>query len=466
MLPCILLGKDLRMKHIASENRQSLFGLDALRVWDTETAFRQLQRLGQADTRRTAERRLRALGLLPSALDVDTLRDEYGRKSNRPILDWAIARARQKRTRVLFIQLCDLPGGKPCLHANDARGARFWLPLPARKMDGVVALQSVRKLRRHIGRPIAVFPHGELVRYLRDAQSIDDDIVLVAQIHHSPLPHAPQVHRRQQPLPAYLTRLEAASLQLIREAIADARNPAMLYSADKHSSVLLHLVHKAFHPSPPPMPLLHIDTGWQSQEAILFRDAMAHASSMELLIYNAPDERDSVPCAHSSTANRAMIYAELLHQALNHHQFDVAFSGPRDDGGLFRPSPWRLGNSRTPPGEHLLVFPLVEWTATDIWLYIYLENIPVVSLYFSHLRPVVVRAGKLQLVDNEHCRLLPGETMRVRRVRCPAVESYSHVGAVESNASSPADILRELIASPRVGRTARIDHDRAASHAK
>lgn len=468
----------------------ALLGLDAGRVWDTEGVFAHLQGAGLADSKRTAERRLQALALLPADLEPDLLRDELDRPTNRLVLDWALAQARARRERVLFAQLAPLPGGKPCLHANDARGARFWVPLA--QADAGHVQHALKALQQHLAKPVKVFPHGALVGLLRDFAG-DALLTVCLQAHAPVLPAsiaANQSRTRLHTRSAHLQRLEAESIHIIREAVAEAQNPAMLYSIGKDSGVMLHLARKAFYPAVPPMPLLHVDTRWKFQEMYLFRDWMARESGMELLVHVNPQaiEKDINPFDHGSALHTDITKTEGLKQALDQHRFDVVFGGARRDEEKSRakervfsfrsathrwdpknqrPELWDLYNTRKGPGESMRVFPLSNWTELDIWHYIYQENIPVVPLYFAKPRPVVVKKDMIMLVDDERCRLQPDEQIELRTVRFRTLGCYPLTGAVESNAASIEDILLELVNardSERQGR--KIDADSAGSMEK
>ena len=469
----------------------NLRGLDAPQVWDTELGFAHLQALGEADTKRTTERRLNAMGLLPQELAPELLLDERDRSPNRLVLEWAIEQARKRRDRVLFVQLNPLPGSQqPCLHANDARGARFWLPL--NNLNDAAIQRAVADLQRHIGKPIAVFPHGALVAHLRHMTSTTD-IQLCPQAYRPVLPVGLSLNGNIKPDLApspHLKRLEAESIHIIREAVAEAQNPVMMYSIGKDSGVMLHLARKAFYPAPPPFPLLHIDTRWKFQEMYLFRDFIARESGMDLLVHINPEaiEKNINPFDHGSALHTDITKTEALKQALDHYKFDVVFGGARRDEEKSRakervfsfrtsthrwdpknqrPELWNLYNTRKSPGESIRVFPLSNWTELDIWQYIYQENIPMVPLYFAKPRPVVVRPEMIMMVDDERCRLLPGEEVQIKKVRFRTLGCYPLTGAVESEAETLEDILLEIIharQSERQGR--KIDTDSAGSMEK
>ncbi|MDO8451096.1 MAG: sulfate adenylyltransferase subunit CysD [Rhodoferax sp.] len=288
----------------------------------------------------------------------------------------------------------------------------------------------------------------------------------------------------------HLKHLEAESIHIFREAIAEAGNPVMLYSVGKDSSVMLHLARKAFYPGPPPFPLLHVDTRWKFQEMYLFRDHMARESGMDLLVHINPHAiaNDINPFDHGSALHTDITKTEGLKQALDKYRFDVVFGGARRDEEksrakerIFsfrtpthqwdpknqRPELWNLYNTRKNKGESIRVFPLSNWTELDIWQYILQENIPVVPLYFARERPVVVRDGMTLMVDDARMRLLPGEVIQAKKVRFRTLGCYPLTGAMASDAESLPDILLELInarSSERKGRA--IDADAAASMEK
>ena len=462
----------------------TLTGLDALRVWDTESAFQHLQALGKADSKRTAERMLHAIGLLPTELNAVLLQDEEGHSPTRSVLEWDIERSRARRDLVLFAQLHTLPGDTPCLHANDGRGARYWVPMPGE--DGAAIRQALVDLQTFLGKPLAIFPHGRLTGHLRR-----DPGIAQVQIHLLAYPPVLDIHLGDhQPASVrtpHLQRLEAESIHIMREAVAESRNPAMLYSIGKDSSVMLHLARKAFYPAPPPFPLLHVDTRWKFREMYLMRARMAAESGMDLLVHINPEaiEKNINPFDHGSALHTDITKTEGLKQALDKYQFDVIFGGARRDEEksrakerIFsfrtqthrwdpknqRPELWNLYNTHINKGENIRVFPLSNWTELDIWQYIYQENIPIVPLYFAKPRPVVVRDGMIIMIDDDRIKLLPGEEVEVRDIRFRTLGCYPLTGAFESDARNVADIILELLntrSSERQGRA--IDTDSAAS---
>jgi len=292
------------------------------------------------------------------------------------------------------------------------------------------------------------------------------------------------------PVLTHLQRLEAESLHILREVVAQADKPVMMFSIGKDSAVMLHLARKAFHPAPPPFPLLHVDTTWKFRAMYAMRERMAQDAGMPLLVHRNPEAlaRGINPFDHGSQLHTDLWKTQGLIQALNAHGFDAAFGGARRDEEASRakerifsfrnaahrwdpqnqrPELWRVYNARKGPGESMRVFPLSNWTELDVWQYIGQEGIPVVPLYFAALRPVVQRQGALIMVDDERLPLLPGEAPAMRRVRFRTLGCYPLTGAVESNADSVAAIVQELQrarSSERQGRL--IDHDSSGSMEK
>jgi sulfate adenylyltransferase subunit 2 len=288
----------------------------------------------------------------------------------------------------------------------------------------------------------------------------------------------------------HLQRLEAESIYILREVVAEVERPVMLYSIGKDSSVMLHLAKKAFHPAKPPFPLLHVDTTWKFRAMYEFRDQMARDLGMELLVHiNADGVAQGInPFTHGSQVHTDVMKTQGLKQALDKYGFDVAFGGARRDEEksrakerIFsfrsaqhrwdpknqRPELWSLYNTRKQKGESIRVFPISNWTELDVWQYIHLENIPLVPLYFSARRPVVERDGALIMVDDERMPLKPGERPEMRSVRFRTLGCYPLTGAVESEATTLPQIIQEMLltkSSERQGRV--IDHDAAASMEK
>ena len=287
----------------------------------------------------------------------------------------------------------------------------------------------------------------------------------------------------------HLQRLEAESIHILREVVAEAENPVMLYSVGKDSAVMLHLAKKAFYPAPPPFPLLHVDTTWKFRDMYALRDKAAKDAGMELLVYQNPEaaERGINPFDHG-VLHTDMWKTEGLKQALDKYGFDVAFGGARRDEEKSRakervfsfrsanhrwdpknqrPELWRLYNARKAKGESVRVFPISNWTELDIWQYIHLEGIEIVPLYFSAPRPTVERDGLTIMVDDDRFPLREGETPVTKSVRFRTLGCYPLTGAVESTATTLPEVIQEMLlttTSERQGRA--IDHDQAASMEK
>ena len=285
----------------------------------------------------------------------------------------------------------------------------------------------------------------------------------------------------------HLQALEAESINIMREVAAEARKPVMLYSIGKDSAVMLHLALKAFYPSKPPFPLLHVDTTWKFRDMIAFRDQVVAEHGLDLIVHVNPQglEQGIDPFTHGSAVHTDVMKTQALKQALDQHGFDAAFGGARRDEEksrakerIFsfrskshrwdpknqRPELWNTYNTRINKGESIRVFPLSNWSELDIWQYIHLENIPIVPLYFAAERPVVMRDGMLIMVDDERLPLEPGEVPQQKMVRFRTLGCYPLTGAIESSAQSLPEIIQEMLVastSERQGRV--IDHDQAAS---
>lgn len=460
-----------------------------LQVWNLPLAHDLLIQLGLAQTPRTAERRLHEGKVLPATLTSEQIRDEMGHTPNRLILDSTIEKARRERCRILFAQW-HCTNNQTALHLNDGRGARLWIPFHNNLSD--LSSENIAKalnlLDEYLGKRTLIVPHGLLVTHLRSQSSTPNlqwplsaykpvlELRKLEPIHYTLSPH--------------LQHLEAESIHIIREAVAEAENPVMLYSLGKDSSVMLHLARKAFYPSTPPFPLMHIDTRWKFQEMYLFRDYMAKTSGMDLIVHTNPEaiKKNINPFDHGSALHTEITKTEGLKQALDHHRFDVIFGGARRDEEksrakerIFsfrnehhiwdpkqqRPELWSLFNTRKNLRESMRVFPLSNWTELDIWQYIHHQQIPIVPLYFAKARPVVQRDGMLMMVDDERFRLRADEAIEERVVRFRTLGCYPLTGAVESQATTVSDIILELLSSRESERQGRaIDHDSSASMEK
>jgi sulfate adenylyltransferase subunit 2 len=288
----------------------------------------------------------------------------------------------------------------------------------------------------------------------------------------------------------HLRHLEAESIHIMREAVSESERPVMLYSIGKDSGVMLHLARKAFYPSPPPFPLLHVDTTWKFKAMYEMRDKIAGEYGMELLVHQNPEciERGINPFDHGSSLHTDMWKTQGLKQALDKYKFDLAFGGARRDEEKSRakervfsirsaqhqwdpkrqrPELWQIYNARRSQGESVRVFPLSNWTELDVWQYIHKESIPIVPLYLAAPRPVVERDGTLIMVDDDRMPLREGEQPQLRSVRFRTLGCYPLTGAIESTADTLLDVIQEMLlttTSERQGRM--IDHDASASMEK
>ena len=288
----------------------------------------------------------------------------------------------------------------------------------------------------------------------------------------------------------HLQRLEAESIHIMREVVAECDNPVMMYSIGKDSSVMLHLAMKAFYPAKPPFPLLHVDTTWKFKEMIKFRDETAERLGLDLIVHINQEgvEQGIGPFSHGSQIHTDVMKTQALKQALDKYKFDAAFGGARRDEEKSRakervfsirsaqhrwdpkkqrPELWRLYNARKAKDESIRVFPLSNWTELDVWQYIFLEDIPIVPLYLAAKRPVVERDGTLIMVDDERMPLNPGEVPQERMVRFRTLGCYPLTGAIESEADTLPGIIEEMLLSKTSERQGRvIDHDASASMEK
>ena len=276
----------------------------------------------------------------------------------------------------------------------------------------------------------------------------------------------------------HLEQLEAESIHIMREVVAETDRPVMLYSVGKDSAVMLHLARKAFYPAPPPFPLLHVDTTWKFRAMYELRDTVAAMSGMELIVYKNPEaEAQGINPFDHGSRHTDMWKTEGLKQALDKYGFDAAFGGARRDEEKVRakerifsfrsashrwdprnqrPELWNLYNTRLSPGESIRVFPLSNWTELDIWQYIYAENIPIVPLYLAAKRPTVERDGQLFMIDDDRFRLNPGEVPVDRSIRFRTLGCYPLTGAVESEAATLPEIIAEMLVATTSERQGRV----------
>jgi len=485
---------DILVKNRQNEQKQ-------LQFWDTRSVHEILKQDNAAQTQRSTERFLESSGLLPPCLKLNMLEDEFGRSPKHKVVVQLDQQARQKRFLSLVIQLHRGKQAKYVLFANDGRSGRRWVFLDKVNDDNEL-LSALTVLAG--GKNLIVWPHGEITGMIRRMVSLHGShdiltdaggVIRIGTIAYRGEVEPVQPLKTSKPIVgsevlSNLDRLEAESIHIMREVVSQADNPVMLYSLGKDSSVMLHLAKKAFYPSPPPFPLLHIDTGWKFQAMYDFRDEMAISSGMDLIIHVNPDglEKGINPFDHGSALHTDVMKTEGLIQALDRYQFDVAFGGARRDEEKSRakervfsfrtpshrwdpknqrPEIWNLYNGHKNKGEGLRVFPLSNWTELEIWQYIYREQIPIVPLYYAAERPVVERDGMLLMVDDDRIQLFDNEPIQIKRVRFRTLGCYPLTGAIESEADDLPSIILELLQSRHSERQGRsIDHDSSAAMEK
>jgi sulfate adenylyltransferase subunit 2 len=415
------------------------------------------------------------------------LRDEFDRPLNTLVLNKQLEVARSKRKLILFAQLHTLANGETFLHTNSAKGGRHWISVK-KKLGSDAIIDAITKLQALIGKPILLFPHGLLTAYFRDDQPFFKAYPLTA--YREPVTIITDNQHKKRLLPPHLARLEADSIFIFREAVAQAKNPVMMYSIGKDSSVMLELAKKAFYPGKLPFPLLHIDTRWKFQAMYEMRNEIAKDPNINLIIHTNPVaiEKNINPFDHGSAVHTDITKTEGLKQALDQYQFDAIFGGARRDEEksrakerIFsfrtashhwdpknqRPELWSLFNTRINPGESMRIFPLSNWTELDIWEYIYYQDILVVPLYFAKERPIVTRKDLLLMIDDERFQLKEKEQIKDQLVRFRTLGCYPLTGAIESTAANVPEIILELIRARQTERQGRaIDNDANASMEK
>lgn len=494
----------MNQKNFELQHKYDLLATGTNKMWCLEDLRLSTAGGDESPSKRTLERWLSNIPWLKSSHQTNDQLDESNRAANQLVLDALVSGARKKRKAVLFVQLHHLPITNDnqqyqefnVLVAEDGKGAKRWCLLSDEEIP--ILLTGLKLLAS--GKPTMFFPSGRLVATCRELNRREQNRVaeidiVTSQFHELNtsnyyLPETKTMAKTQPTKLSHMDRLEAESLYIIREVMAHAENPVMLYSVGKDSAVMLHLARKAFYPSLPPFPLMHVDTRWKFQAMYKFRDAMAKAYNMELIVHTNPDgiKKDINPFDHGSALHTDIMKTQALKQALDLHKFDVAFGGARRDEEksrakerIFsfrsnnhrwdpknqRPELWNLYNCKKAPGESVRVFPLSNWTELDIWQYIYRENVPIVPLYFAAERAVVERNGMLIMVDDDRMKLLPGESIEMKKVRFRTLGCYPLTGAVESSATDLSQIVLELLQSRTSERQGRaIDSNGSASMEK
>ena len=456
-----------------------------------------LQFCGMSDTSadlKKLERMTADQGYFPPLLDYQALQDQYGRPLSTSLLEHEVNAIQSKRGKALIVQQWE-NNNAAMICAHDGRGKRLWSFAQDGESTSDHLQTFITAVAAHHDNPVLIILHGALAECRGHHLTSADHVTIADTVYRenyalditmTPISNSPASNSPTSP-PSHLDLLEAESIQIIREVVAEAENPVMLYSIGKDSAVMLHLALKAFWPGVPHFPLLHVDTGWKFRAMYEFRDQVAAATGMELLVHKNPDgvKQGINPIDHGSALHTDIMKTQGLKQALDHHQFDAAFGGARRDEEksrakerIFsfrsashqwdpknqRPELWSLYNTRVTKGESMRVFPLSNWTELDIWSYIYRESIPIVPLYFAANRPVIERDGTLMMVDDDRLPLTKSDKVEMRQIRFRTLGCYPLTGAIESTATSIEDIILELLttrSSERQGRT--IDKDAKAS---
>ena len=492
---------------MTNEDRQKLTTemLQSDVVWTTLSITKHLYSGVTEANLKATERAIQSSPVRFEPLTDELLVDEHERPAKRLVCDQLMAKARKKRNLILFAQILEAYDNHRFLTLNDARGGRRWVHLNPND-DLVTALdRALVILCEFEQKNVVLFPSGPVVELLRRlvkqyrSQRVisreNGSITIALELYSHGRSEIFQTfnanHRYQKGLGmTHLDRLEAESMHIIREVMADADNPVMLYSIGKDSSVMLHLARKAFYPSLPPFPLLHVDTRWKFQAMYDFRDYMVRESGMDLLVHINPEgaAQNINPFDHGSALHTDIMKTQSLKMALDHYKFDVAFGGARRDEEKSRakervfsfrtsshrwepkdqrPELWNLYNGKINRNESIRVFPISNWTELDIWQYIYREQIPIVPLYFAAERPVIERDGMLMMVDDDRLPLHPHDLIQLKKIRFRTLGCYPLTGAIESDADDLASVVLELLCartSERQGRA--IDTDSNASMEK
>lgn len=425
----------------------------------------------------------------PPLIDATEVTDEDNHPVQKNLMQAELNKIKSRRGKYVIVQLWQ-PDHRPVMIcAHDGRGARTWHFANKDQSLKDTLQDFIHMLADKITQPLLLCLHAELSAF-RHELIISKPLQIASMAYHEQY-HIAIDDRLVPSKPAtplsHLDRLEAESIEIMREVVAETTNPVMLYSIGKDSAVMLHLARKAFWPAVPPFPLLHVDTGWKFQAMYEFRDQNVEKTGMTLLVHKNPDgvKQGINPFDHGSALHTDIMKTQGLKQALDHYQFDAAFGGARRDEEKSRakervfsfrtanhqwnpkdqrPELWNVYNTRVAKGESIRVFPLSNWTELDIWTYIYREQIPIVPLYFSAPRPVIERDGTIIMVDDDRLVLGKSEKVEMKMVRFRTLGCYPLTGAVESQANNIEDIILELLTartSERQGRT--IDKDAHAS---
>lgn len=475
------------------------------KVWNCRSISMELLGVVTKTSLKKTERWLMENGLNFPLLDEAKITDERGRSAKVDVTRQIVKKARRQRKAVLFLALHSNHSGSTVLFANDGRKGRRWIFFDTATFTDLDLQTALDLLGENEAKDLLILPSGSVVSICRiQCRKRKQNEVILANSRKLRIGLEVYSHsyddieayideglrQKRSTQLTHLDRLEAEAIYILREVVAETTNPVMLYSVGKDSQVLLHLARKAFYPSPPPFPLLHIDTCWKFQAMYDLRDYMAKKSGMNLLVHVNPEgvEKGINPFDHGSELHTNIMKTEGLKQALDHYQFDAAFGGARRDEEKSRakervcsfrtkthfwdsknqrPELWHQYNLRKNVGESIRVFPISNWTELDIWQYIYREQIPIVPLYFAAERPVVKRNGMLIMVDDDRFKLYPDEVIQIKKIRFRTLGCYPLTGAVESVGDDLPSIILELLTvktSERQGRV--IDSDTSSSMEK
>ena len=463
-------------------------------AWDSDSHFTYLAKQKIFNTKRSYERWVEKEKIFPINHDSESYVQLFPNQLNNLLQNYFLKLYERQRRLILYVQYFEFKGSK-FLFANDRRNGRLWAKIKSKKYNHLIeGLKSFSKIRK---KNIIILPNPDLLNGLQDSEELNSKSklsILIPQfifqkkeIDISKTTFSKKFNLKKS---SYLSDLEAESIHIIREVVSETKNPVMLYSVGKDSSVMLHLAQKAFYPSPPPFPLMHVDTRWKFQEMYLFRNWMAKKSNMKLITHINPEgvKANVNPFDHGSSIHTDIMKTQGLKQALDQYGFDAAFGGARRDEEksrakerIFsfrtanhqwdpknqRPELWNLFNAKVNKSESIRVFPLSNWTELDIWQYIYQEQIPIVPLYFAKTRPVITREGMLLMVDDERLNLQPHEKIELKKIRFRTLGCYPLTGAIESEADSLESIVLELLQSKTSERQGRaIDADSSNSMEK
>jgi sulfate adenylyltransferase subunit 2 len=456
-------------------------------AWDSDSHFKYLAKQKVFNTKRSYERWVEKENIFPINHDSESYVQLFPNQLNNLLQNYFLKLYERQRRLILYVQYFEFKGSK-FLFANDRRNGRLWAKIKSKKYNHLIeGLKSFSKIRK---KNIIILPNTDLLNGLQDSEELNPKSklsILIPQfifqkkeIDISKTTFSKKFNLKKS---SYLSDLEAESIHIIREVVSETKNPVMLYSVGKDSSVMLHLAQKAFYPSPPPFPLMHVDTRWKFREMYLFRNWMAKKSNMKLITHINPEgvKANVNPFDHGSSIHTDIMKTQGLKQALDQYGFDAAFGGARRDEEksrakerIFsfrtanhqwdpknqRPELWNLFNAKVNKSESIRVFPLSNWTELDIWQYIYQEQIPIVPLYFAKTRPVITRDGMLLMVDDERLNLQPHEKIELKKIRFRTLGCYPLTGAIESEADSLESIVLELLQSKTSERQGRaIDAD-------